>query len=182
MPILGIIASSLPAVTTDFESIATVTVSSGVASVEFTSIPATYQHLQIRALTRETNATFPGFSYLQVNNDTGSNYAVHLLSGNGSSASVGQATSQSIMYTGPVGSTTANTFGSMIIDILDYRNTSKYKNFRYLTAVDNNGSGEIRFGSGLWYSLNAITSIKLFGNNGNWQQYSHFALYGIKAA
>lgn len=166
----------------NFDSIASVTVSSGVASVEFTAIPATYQHLQIRALTRETNATFPGFSYLQVNNDTGSNYAVHLLSANGSSASVGQATSQSIMYTGPVGSTTANTFGSMIIDILDYRNTSKYKNFRYWTCATNNSSGEMRYGSGLWYSLNGVTSIKLFGNNGNWQQYSSFALYGIKGA
>jgi len=166
----------------DFQSIATVSVSSGgAANVEFTSIPATYQHLQIRAITRETNATFPGFSYLQVNNDTGSNYAVHLLSANGSSASVGQATSQSIMYTGPVGSTTSNTFGSMIIDILDYTSTSKYKNFRYFTCATNNSSGEMRYGSGLWYSLNAITSIKLFGNNGNWQQYSHFALYGIKA-
>jgi hypothetical protein len=38
-------------VDTDFESIATVTVGGGgAATVEFTSIPGTYQHLQIRAI------------------------------------------------------------------------------------------------------------------------------------
>ena len=35
----------------DFESIATVTVGGGgAASIEFTSIPGTYQHLQIRGI------------------------------------------------------------------------------------------------------------------------------------
>jgi hypothetical protein len=185
-PILGIWASqnysrySLP---TSYDSIATVTVGSGgAANVEFTSIPSTYTHLQVRALTRETYGSFPGFSYLQFNNDTGNNYAVHLISGNGSTASTGVVTSAGIIYTGPVGGTTANTFGGMIIDILDYANTNKYKTARYLTGADNNSSGEIRFGSGLWQSTNAITSIKLFGNNGNWQQYTQFALYGIKGA
>jgi hypothetical protein len=51
--ILGIIASSrlvAPPVG-DFESIATVTVGGGgAANVEFTSIPATYTHLQLRII------------------------------------------------------------------------------------------------------------------------------------
>jgi hypothetical protein len=66
-----------------------------------------------------------------------------------------------------------------LLIILDYANTNKYKTLRGLSGADNNGSGEIRFWSGLWQSTNAITSIKFFGNNGNWQQYSHFALYGV---
>jgi hypothetical protein len=49
--ILGIIASSRLAAVGDFESIATVSVGSGgAADVEFTSIPATYTHLQIRGI------------------------------------------------------------------------------------------------------------------------------------
>lgn len=183
MPILGILASSYPAVSTSYESIATVTVGAGgAANVEFTSIPSTYTHLQIRALTRETSGSFPGFSYLQVNSDTGNNYSQHALYGNGSSAAAGATSTISIVYSGPVGGTTANTFGAMVIDILDYKNTNKYKTLRGLSGADNNGSGEIRFWSGLWQSTNAITSIKFFGNNGNWQQYTHFALYGIKSA
>jgi hypothetical protein len=49
--ILGIIASSRLAAVGDYESIATVSVGGGgAADVEFTSIPGTYTHLQIRAL------------------------------------------------------------------------------------------------------------------------------------
>jgi hypothetical protein len=55
MPILGIIASAITGnlVTTSYESIATVTVGGGgAATVAFTSIPATYTHLQIRGIGR----------------------------------------------------------------------------------------------------------------------------------
>jgi hypothetical protein len=51
MPILGIIASAITGnlVTTSYESIETVTVGSGgSATVTFSSIPATYTHLQIK--------------------------------------------------------------------------------------------------------------------------------------
>jgi hypothetical protein len=43
-------------------------------------------------------------------------------------------------------------------------------------------AGEAFFMSSLWMSTSAITSIKLYPNTGNWAQYSHFALYGIKGA
>jgi hypothetical protein len=58
MPILGIIASAITGnlVTTSYESIATVTVGGGgSATIDFTSIPATYTHLQIRGIARSTN-------------------------------------------------------------------------------------------------------------------------------
>ena len=50
--ILGILDSgAAAAAATSFESIATVTVGSGgAANVEFTSIPGTYTHLQLRAI------------------------------------------------------------------------------------------------------------------------------------
>ena len=59
MPILGIIASSISGNldANDFESIATVSVGSGgAANVEFTSIPATFTHLQIRAILKTTTS------------------------------------------------------------------------------------------------------------------------------
>jgi hypothetical protein len=89
MPILGIIASAITGnlVTTSYESIATVTVGSGgAANVEFTSIPATYTHLQVRGIGRSLEAnTGVDVQYLRFNSDTGSNYAWHQLVGNGSS-------------------------------------------------------------------------------------------------
>jgi hypothetical protein len=75
----------------------------------------------------------------------------------------------------------ANVFGTFIIDILDYANTSKYKTQRGLGGADLNGSGYISFNSGNWRNTNAITSISLTPLYGSqFAQYSSFALYGIK--
>jgi hypothetical protein len=57
MPILGIIASSKLTVSNSYESIATTTVGSGgSATVTFSSIPATYKHLQVRTLIRSAGS------------------------------------------------------------------------------------------------------------------------------
>ena len=56
-----------------YESIATVTVGSGgAASVEFTSIPSTYTHLQIRAIVR-TNYTSSNNKSISIDNVTETN-------------------------------------------------------------------------------------------------------------
>ena len=81
--IFGSLSSGVAASTTSYESIATVTVGSGgAANVEFTSIPSTYAHLQVRAIFRNANAT--DTTFMRINSDTGSNYAWHTLRGNGS--------------------------------------------------------------------------------------------------
>ena len=187
MPILGIIASSkLTAVPSSYESIATVTVGSGgAANVEFTSIPATYTHLQVRAIGRTTRAETNDALNMQFNADTGSNYSWHRLDGDGASASASAATSQTTIIVDrfSAATATASMFGVFILDILDYANTNKYKTTRNLGGYDLNGSGLITFASGLWRSTSAITSIKLVSRNaGNLSQYSSFALYGIKGS
>lgn len=178
----------------DYDSIATVTVGAGgTSSVEFTSIPATYKHLQIRVLSQSTysaSADQDAFS-LQFNGDTASNYSDHKLIGNGSSASAAARTNGSYIelyqqtnaqYTGGV------IFTVGVIDILDYADTNKYKTVRALAGNDTNGTGgepgRIFFSSGNWRSTNAITSIKFQSSSmtRGFLQYSHFALYGIKAA
>ena len=168
----------------DFESIATVTVGSGgAANVEFTSIPGTYQHLQIRAIGRNTTAaTGLDGVFAQFNSDTGSNYARHNLIGNGTSASASATTSTTVMVFGqiPKNNETADRFGVFVCDILDYANTNKYTTTRSLLGTDLNGSGEVRLTSGLWQNSAAVTSIKLTCETNNFAQYSHFALYGIK--
>lgn len=187
-PILGIWASAnSAAAATSFESIATVTVGSGgAANVEFTSIPGTYTHLQIRCIARTDRANALGdYLAVTVNSDTGSNYSSHALYGNGSSVTVDTNTSATFAtfhrFSGS--SQTASVFGAGVLDILDYKNTNKYKTFRSLAGWDSNGSGVIFFDSNLWMSTSAITSIKLaVGGGTSINQYSHFALYGIKGA
>jgi hypothetical protein len=187
MPILGIIASSrLAVVAGTYESIATVTVGSGgAADVEFTSIPATYTHLQIRCLVRGDRASTRIDVAMRYNSDSGANYyAVHALEGTGTAATAYADSTNNRNIPGYVsaGSATASVFGVEIIDILDYANTNKYKTFRSLGGVDVNGSGYLSLRSGLWMSTSAISNIIFFPDGGNFAQYSQFALYGIKGA
>jgi hypothetical protein len=172
-----------------YESIATVTVGAGgQANIEFTSIPATYKHLQIRCYAQVVRSTYGiGDGLMQFNSDTASNYSWHNIRGIGSSTNA-EKTPTSTYITiadGMWGTSTGTTFGVSIVDILDYTNTSIYKTTRAISGVDFNGTlggygGFIGLNSGNWRNTSAITSIKLTSPNGNFTQYSSFALYGIE--
>ena len=182
-PILGILASSGAVAGGSYESIATVSVGSGgSSSIDFTLIPSTYKHLQIRLIARDGAGT--AYSYLKIkfNSDSGSNYRDHYIFGNGSTSGSGTNSLTFIENDGiPGGTAGASMFGGGIIDILDYTSTSKNKTLRSLVGSDRNGGGEIYFNSGLYFATpSAITSITLLPNSGNFAQYSHFALYGVK--
>jgi hypothetical protein len=164
-----------------YESIATVTVGAGgSATVSFTSIPATYTHLQIRSFSRIPTGGNNGL--LTFNSDTGANYATHLLYGDGASAAAISFINDNYIYGSRV-STATSTYGVGVIDILDYANTNKFKTVRLLTGNDDNGSGIVSLNSGLWRSTSAITSITYTAQSGGtFAQYTQFALYGIKGA
>lgn len=185
-PILGILASGITdskIIKSSYDSIATQTLGSSTATVTFSSIPATYKHLQIRVLTRSTFNQNTGDQVLvQVNGVTGSSYAYHYIGGNGSSIDVngfGTQTSMGLGYA-PNDGTTADTFGAFIIDVPDYASTSKNKTFRAFGGYDSNGQGTLRVQSGLFVNTSAITSISLSQNT--FKTGSVFALYGIKGA
>jgi hypothetical protein len=181
MPLLGIIASQGRVLPNSYESISTVTVGSGGASnIEFTSIPSTFTHLQIRF-----NGFYSGSgsSLMQINSDTGSNYSYHYLGRAGSNTVVaGSGATQSNIFLGNTPQTQPSYPLSHIIDILDYKNTNKYKTIRLLSGADTNGNGASWVGllSGSWQNTNAITSIKLYPSTGNLNQYTKATLYGIK--
>jgi hypothetical protein len=191
MPILGIIASSkLTAVPNSYESIQTVTVGSGgAANITFSSIPSTYKHLQIRGIAQSNRGTFGTDSlYARFNGDSGTNYADHWIRGNGAVAAAGNyAPSSDLIYISYGGSGTgvSGVYGASVIDILDYASTTKYKTTRTLNGTDINGEiassgGFVFLSSGLWMSTTAISSITITPDNGSFNQYSQFALYGIK--
>lgn len=170
----------------DFESIATVTIPAGGAlSADFTSIPQTYTHLQIRMIGRTANAYTDDNIHFRFNSDSGNNYAYHYFYGTGSGGVATGATasySLAIPFRVAGGNSSANMFGNGICDILDYTNTNKLTTIRSLTGHDQNGSGLLFFFSGLWLSTAAITSISLFFSASiNLAQNTTFALYGIKA-
>jgi hypothetical protein len=185
MPILGVTASSISGhlIAPDngvMFPIGMVSVgSAGASTVSFSSIPSTYTHLQVRFMNFGQSSTA---QYFRLNGDTGSNYARHLLAGSGSSTAAYAGSSQTELW--PISGINTSSFPAVgIIDILDYKNTSKYKTTRTLGGIDNNGgatNNEIALSSGLWMNTNAVTSITFFPLSGNFTQYSQFALYGIK--
>jgi hypothetical protein len=170
---------------TSYESIATVTIGSGgAASATFSSIPATYTHLQIRMMGRTNRSAAVDAVKLTFNSDTGANYVEHGLYGNGASAAAYSALSGTGIFTYRLAGANAasDIQGAIVVDILDYANTNKYKTTRSLGGSDLNGAGgEIYFTSGLWMNTAAISNIVLTPL-GTFQQYSSLALYGIKGA
>ena len=157
-----------------FQLLASTTVGSGgAATITFSSIPSDYTHLQIRGI---YDSVFQADNTLRFNSDSGSNYSWHSVYGQGSSVTAINSVNSTNCYFGY----TANvaSVNGCVIDILDYKNTNKYKTIRALAGYDANGSGFIFFSSGSWRNTNAITTITLHSDT-NFTQYSHFALYGI---
>ena len=166
------------------EPIATTVVgSTAVGIITFNDIPQGYKHLQIRCMARSNRSASGEDTSLIINGDSSANYAWHYIYGDGTSATAAASTSTTNILTPsvPAASATSGIFGAMIIDILDYSNTNKYKTIRSLGGEDRNGSGDVELESGLWMSTNAITSISIFPRVLNsFVQYSRFSLYGIK--
>ena len=177
----SVIAGYSPAID-EMDLIERVTVGDGgAASIEFTSIPAIYQHLQVRILSK---SVIPAgdIGDMTFNSDTGNNYAYYSLYGDGASAAAEAGASRAnIPLARMVTSSSTSVFGANIVDILDYASTSKNKTVCTFKGEDRNGAGAVLIDSGLWMSTSAITSIRITGRSNNFAQYSQAALYGIKA-
>jgi len=179
--------SVTPVTPSSFESIATATVSnSTTSSITFSSIPSTYQHLQIRYFVRGDRGNAQDWSLMRINGDTGNNYVYHSLYANSASvygANSGGVQSSIELPRGAGDTAAANNFGAGIVDIHDYANTSKNKTVRiYGGTLNSNTSQYINLQSGLWLSTSAISSISILEGGGGtyFISGSTFALYGIK--
>jgi hypothetical protein len=173
----------------NFELIERINVTSTTASVAFSSIPSTYRDLQVRYIARDTGTSTVNNLAAYFNTDTTyTNYYWHILEGTGTTAaadSVQVSAFPTSFGLEPGTATGSNIFGVGIVNILDYTNTNKTKVFNTIGGMENNGGTNpyFRYGSGMWNSTAAITSITLYPQpTGSLAQYSSFALYGIKGA
>jgi len=149
-------------------------------TVTFSSIPSTYKNLQIRA--SSIHGSGGSNAYIRFNSDSGSNYVSHALVGTGSAAAayVGSGPSgNNISFLGYNGNV-ATYPNTLIMDIVDYANTSKNKTVRTFWGADQNSTGgSIELTSGLWMSTSAINSIT-FTYGYAFTTGTTFALYGLK--
>ena len=154
--------------------------------ITFTNIPQTYQDLMIVVNYRSTAAVTLDLLYLYANNVTNGNYSSTLLNGDGSSATSTRLTSDyygSQCGSTPGASATSGIFGSAIIHILNYTNSSQYKTAITRSASDLNGSGKTQLAVSLLRGTGAITSVSpfVYGNSGNIATGSTVTLYGIRS-
>jgi hypothetical protein len=165
--------------------ISSVTVGAGgAASINLSSIPATYTDLQLVISTRASAAS--DSIGLRFNSDTGSNYTYRYLLGNGTTASSGTGTTTSTLGgRQPESTFTASTFGNTLIYIPNYA-SSNNKSFSVDNVTENNATAALAsLIAGLWSNSAAITSIKfepLSPQTWTFDQYSTAYLYGISNA
>lgn len=183
----SLLVGNAPYIPNDYESISTVSVGvGGAASISFTSIPATYQHLQLRLILRgESGAGYGNTSLLRFNGSSTNIYAYHTIQTiDGSTVYADYDINRSNIPSmrAPSQYFAANIFGAGVIDILDYANTNKFKTTRTLGSFDTNGgTSTVQLSSGLWRSTSAINEITITDDSASgFSRYSHVALYGIK--
>jgi len=192
-PMLGITASQISGhLVTDilaYDSIQTVTLTTTTAYVDFTSIPGTYRHLQIKWIGKSSATAYDtSNTYMQFNGDTANNYSMHVFYANQtpSNATYGYFTG---IYAPDIGSGGPNTnanftnqFSSNTIDILNYAATDKYKTSQSVStnAAPSNYYSAIERNSHNWRSTSAITSIRFAPVSSSWAANTTVALYGIK--
>jgi hypothetical protein len=154
-----------------YDKIATYTLPSATTSYTFTTIAGTYTDL---VLIGNGQSTLFGNTAIQFNSDTGNNYSVTYMYGDGSSAASGRSTSQSGLRFG-----TYNGRSVSIYQVMNYSNSTTYKT----TLCRDNSTGAAEARVGLWRSTAAITALKIYNFDGNtFDTGTTFTLYGIKAA
>jgi hypothetical protein len=160
-----------------YTPIATTTLGSAAASYTFTGISGSYTDLRVVISTATSKTSQSGFG-IQVGNgsiDTGSNYSVTRLGGNGSVAYSERTSSQT-----SVAMAMQTTLSNFFIDFMSYSNTTTYKTF---LITDDNASAQTLRAVGLWRSTSAINQVKIFDTDGfNLIAGSTLTLYGIAAA
>ena len=159
---------------------------SSVTSVVFSSIPATYQDLQLRISSHDLYAAGYDWIYLRLNNDNGTNYTSHHMEGYTSSEAAGSETGKTYARLGTaVGSWTnvnAATYSPNVIDIFDYANTNKNTTMTGLGGISGNQK-MLRWSSSLWDSTAAVNRIDVYVlYTSPFQRGTSVTLYGLNSS
>jgi|688.fasta_scaffold550385_2 hypothetical protein len=155
--------------TATYSLIESQTLGSAQASVIFSSIPATFTDLILITKTPTISSNYN----LRFNGDTATNYSYTGLYGDGTSASSGRSTNNTV-----IGLTYTSSGAPMgRLQIQDYASTNVYKSV--LLRQDDSSTATMAI-VGLWRSTAAINSITIV-SGGTIPTGSTFKLYGIQA-
>ena len=164
-----------------YQPLATTTLGTAQATVSFSSISGNYTDLILVGNFGHSQVN-EGL-WLRFNGDTGSNYSLTTLYGNGTSAASARESNQSrayvSYYVAPVNALSTLT----ICHIMDYSNTTTNKTVISRSNRTDTGSNlpGAEANVNLWRNTAAINSITISLNAGNIISGSIFTLYGVKA-
>lgn len=141
-------------------AIATTTLGSSASSITFSGITGTYTDLRLVLTATKNSGVANAQPGLQFNGVTTTTYSYTLLSGNGTAASSGALTNNAEidLANGNLNNTLPAFFA---INIFAYAGSTN-KTVLWEANQDQNGSGSVLRGVGLWRGTAAITSITLF--------------------
>lgn len=162
--------------------LATNTLGSSAATVTFSSISGSYTDL-ICVITRKTGSSVYEDMKMQINGDTGNSYSTTTVAG-WSTSSVeslrySNQSSNICVDADAYSSKTANYYNPVIIQLMNYSNTTTYKT--WLVRGGNTETG-VEAMAGLWRSTAAINSLTFSLTANSFSSGSTFNLYGILAA
>lgn len=159
-----------------YTPIATQTLTSSTGTVTFSSIPATYTDLVFVLNIKSTDAGIDTDVTGTFNSDTGSNYSWTRIYGDGTTAGAQRTSSQSAMRIGNQSGTGSSAYSPMILNIMNYSNTTTYKT---MIGRPNNPARIVDAYVNLWRSTAAISTVTF---NSTFAAGSTFTLYGILKA
>jgi hypothetical protein len=154
------------------------------ATVTFSSIPDTYDHLELSVYARAAAQNITNVQTYFNGDTTAANYDRQQLRGRGSTVSAAQSAAQAT-YSAVVGdsNSTAEEFSPITFTIYNYKKTDRHKHLLVINGAffTNLSDSIMDVMSGRWENTAAITSITLNPSNLDFEAGSVFELRGISA-
>ena len=165
-----------------YEPIATVTLSSAAATIDFTSIPGTYTDLRL-ILTQTTTAA-GRTAYITYNSDGNANYSYQAFGSNGTANGGWRNTSAYYMTIDDFANDgTSTTIPNLsVVDIFGYASSNTYKTALANSSAMHSTIGQVFRFVGCYRSNTAITSIQIILGSSTFSAGSSATLYGILKA
>jgi hypothetical protein len=166
---------------TSMTAIATVTVGAGGASsIDFTSIPATYNDLIVYLSSRQSPSSNQDTTWLNAINGSTSSFTDRVIRGDGSSGS-SFVPSETPLYIGqsPCATATAGTFANHLIYFPNYISSNNKAIFVDTVQENNATTAYLGFTTGLWANTSVISSLSFTPNTGTFVQYTTATLFGL---
>ena len=168
------------------EAIATTYLEDDAASITFSSIPQTYENLQLRCSIHYTSLNAYNEVFIQLGTggtvDTGTNYAVQGMRGENTYTWERQTEGDNEIYVqyGAASTSGGANYSLMVTDLFNYASTTKTK--PTLSTLSFHGPSAGYFYStmygGAWDNTGAVSDIKISADSGNVGRGTVVTLYG----